>query len=85
MFNLIRIGQMRKTKDDSREDFDNVFDFDAGLRQSFKITLPESTPYAGIRWPPNRNDLIPRQAERPIRLPPGLRIRPTRRARTAGC
>ncbi len=43
VFNLIRIGQMRKTKDDAREDFDNVFDFETGLRQSFKITLPESS------------------------------------------
>jgi uncharacterized repeat protein (TIGR04138 family) len=42
VFNLIRVGQMRKTKDDAREDFNDVFDFDTGLRQSFKITLPES-------------------------------------------
>jgi uncharacterized repeat protein (TIGR04138 family) len=42
VFNLIGIGQMRKTKEDNREDFENVFDFDKGLRQSFKITLPES-------------------------------------------
>lgn len=42
VFNLIRIGQMRKTKDDAREDFDNVFDFETGLRQSFKITPPEN-------------------------------------------
>jgi len=42
VFNLIRIGQMRKTTDDRREDFDNVFDFETGFRQSFKITLPES-------------------------------------------
>lgn len=42
VFNLIGIGQMRKTTDDRREDFDDVFDFDTGLRQSFKITLPES-------------------------------------------
>lgn len=42
VFNLIGIGQMRKTSDDQREDFDNVFDFETGLRQSFKITLPES-------------------------------------------
>jgi uncharacterized repeat protein (TIGR04138 family) len=42
VFNLIRIGQMRKTKDDAREDFDNVFDFEVGLRQSFKITPPEN-------------------------------------------
>ncbi len=43
VFNLIGIGQMRKTTDDQREDFDNVFDFDTGLRQSFKIDMPEST------------------------------------------
>lgn len=42
VFNLIGIGQMRKTSDDRREDFNNVFDFETGLRQSFKITLPES-------------------------------------------
>lgn len=42
VFNLIDIGHMRKTKDDVREDFDDVFDFESGLRQSFKITLPES-------------------------------------------
>lgn len=42
VFNLIEIGHMRKTKDDVREDFDDVFDFETGLRQSFKITLPES-------------------------------------------
>ncbi|MBI3837169.1 MAG: hypothetical protein HY288_04450 [Planctomycetia bacterium] len=42
VFNLIDIGQMRKTTDDQREDFDNVFDFETGFRQSFKITLPES-------------------------------------------
>lgn len=42
VFNLIRVGQMRKTKDDAREDFNNVFDFNTGLRESFKITLPET-------------------------------------------
>jgi uncharacterized repeat protein (TIGR04138 family) len=42
VFNLIGIGQMRKTSDDQREDFDNVFDFETGLRQSFKITLPDA-------------------------------------------
>lgn len=43
VFNLIGIGQMRKTSDDRREDFNDVFDFETGLRQSFKITPPEST------------------------------------------
>lgn len=41
VFNLIRIGKMRKTPDDRREDFEDVFDFDAGLRQSFRIDPSE--------------------------------------------
>jgi uncharacterized repeat protein (TIGR04138 family) len=35
VFNLIDIGQMKKTDSDRREDFDNVFDFDDGLRDAF--------------------------------------------------
>ncbi len=35
VFNLIDIGQMKKTETDRREDFDNVFDFDDGLRDVF--------------------------------------------------
>jgi len=42
VFNLIRIGQMRKTPDDRREDFDNVYDFETGLEQSFQIRPPDS-------------------------------------------
>ena len=41
VFNLIGIGEMRKTKDDRREDFDNVYDFDAALRQDFRIEQPK--------------------------------------------
>ena len=41
VFNLIDIKQMKKTKHDRREDFDNVFDFEEGLLQDFKITLPQ--------------------------------------------
>jgi len=41
VFNLIRIGQMRKTPHDCREDFNDVYDFDTALRQEFKITHPE--------------------------------------------
>ena len=41
VFNLIRIGQMRKTPGDSREDFDDVYDFDTAFKQEFKITPPE--------------------------------------------
>ena len=38
VFNLIEIGQMRKTPDDRREDFDDVFDFDEGFQHSFQIS-----------------------------------------------
>ncbi|MHC4176932.1 MAG: Minf_1886 family protein [Planctomycetota bacterium] len=41
VFNLIRIGQMRKTARDCREDFNNVYDFDTAFKQEFKITPPE--------------------------------------------
>ena len=41
VFNLIRIGEMRKTPQDRREDFDDVFDFDDGLVGQFKISPPE--------------------------------------------
>jgi len=37
VFNLIRIGQMRKTRADRREDFDNVYDFDTAFREGFRI------------------------------------------------
>ena len=41
VFNLIRIGQMRKTPHDRREDFDNVYDFDEAFLKGFKITRSE--------------------------------------------
>jgi len=40
VYNLIKIGRMRKTKNDRREDFDDVYDFDQALTQDFRITLP---------------------------------------------
>lgn len=40
VFNLIEIGQMRKTDQDRREDFEDVFDFDTGLTRGFQITHP---------------------------------------------
>ncbi len=43
VFNLIKIEQMRKTPNDRREDFDNVFDFDEGFQHSFQFSLPDST------------------------------------------
>ncbi len=39
VYNLIDIHQMRKTKNDRREDFDDVFDFETGLRESFKFQV----------------------------------------------
>src|SRR4051812_33129121 len=41
VFNLIRIKQMKKTKQDRREDFDDVFNFDQ-LESDFQIAMPES-------------------------------------------
>ena len=38
VFNLIGIGQMRKTPEDRREDFDGVYDFETAFLQDFKIT-----------------------------------------------
>ncbi len=42
VYNLIRIGELRKSKKDRREDFDDVFDFDEGLQQRFEFTLPDA-------------------------------------------
>jgi len=39
VFNLIEIGEMRKTRDDKREDFDDVFDFDKDLTEAFHINM----------------------------------------------
>ena len=43
VFNLIDIGQMRKTEHDRREDFENVFNFDTDLARGFQITLPRGS------------------------------------------
>ncbi|GHT25694.1 hypothetical protein FACS18942_01390 [Planctomycetales bacterium] len=37
VYNLIRIGQMRKTPADSREDFDNVFDFGNIFKEEYRF------------------------------------------------
>ncbi|MDZ7615712.1 MAG: Minf_1886 family protein [Patescibacteria group bacterium] len=41
VFNLIRIGKMRKTPRDRREDFENVYDFDNAFRREFRIRPPQ--------------------------------------------
>lgn len=38
---LIQWELMKKTPNDRREDFDDVFDFHSGLCQSFRISLPD--------------------------------------------
>ncbi len=43
VFNLIEIQKMKKTEDDRREDFDDVYDFDEAFRQGFEITMPDSS------------------------------------------
>ena len=43
VFNLIQIEQMRKTPNDHREDFDNVFDFDEGFQHNFQFSMPDSS------------------------------------------
>jgi uncharacterized repeat protein (TIGR04138 family) len=42
VFNLIGIGHLRKTPEDRREDFDNVYDFDEAMERQFRITPSES-------------------------------------------
>ncbi len=42
VFNLIRIGQMRKTPSDTIVDFDNIYDFDVAFQRQFKIVPSES-------------------------------------------
>jgi uncharacterized repeat protein (TIGR04138 family) len=42
VFNLIDIGQMKKTDTDRREDFDDVFDFDDGLQDAFQAITSDS-------------------------------------------
>ncbi|HEX3869812.1 MAG TPA: Minf_1886 family protein [Pirellulales bacterium] len=44
VFNLIRVGEMRKTESDRREDFENVFDFETGLCERFEIKPPVERP-----------------------------------------
>lgn len=39
VFNLIKIGQMRKTPEDRIEDFDNVYDFQTAFVDQFRINL----------------------------------------------
>jgi len=39
VYNLIHIEQMRKTEEDRREDFNNVYDFETELERNFEINV----------------------------------------------
>ncbi len=41
VFSMVRIGQMRKTDQDCREDFEDVFDFETAFQREFKISMSE--------------------------------------------
>jgi uncharacterized repeat protein (TIGR04138 family) len=41
VYNLIDVKLMKKSADDRREDFDDVYDFDTAFQQKFEITMPE--------------------------------------------
>jgi len=42
VFNMIDIGQMRKTRSDKREDFRGVFDFAEGFARDLSFVVPDS-------------------------------------------
>jgi uncharacterized repeat protein (TIGR04138 family) len=41
VFNMIDIGQMRKTRSDKREDFHDVFDFDDAFARDIPFAVPD--------------------------------------------
>lgn len=41
VYNLIEVGMMKKSAEDRREDFNDVYDFDEAFNQKFQITPPE--------------------------------------------
>lgn len=42
VYNMIAIGQMRKTRKDRREDFNDVYDFSEALSRDFSFAMPEA-------------------------------------------
>jgi len=42
VYNMIAIGQMRKTRTDRREDFNGVYDFDEALSREYSFANPEA-------------------------------------------
>ncbi len=41
VFNMIDIGQMRKTRSDKREDFHDVYDFESGFARDIPFAVPD--------------------------------------------
>jgi uncharacterized repeat protein (TIGR04138 family) len=41
VFNLIRIGKMKKTPSDTRVDFNDLYDFNIAFREEFRIAPPD--------------------------------------------
>ena len=41
VYNLIASGDLEKTPQDSRADFDDVFDFETAFRRNYVLTLDE--------------------------------------------
>ncbi len=42
VFNMIDIGQMRKTRKDKREDFHDVYDFDEAFTRDLSFSVPDN-------------------------------------------
>lgn len=42
VYNLIRVGLMRKTREDRREDFDNVYDFEEVFCRNYRFGMPRA-------------------------------------------
>lgn len=43
VYNLIRVGLMKKSPEDRREDFDDVYTFEQAFRDEFRIVPPKAT------------------------------------------
>ena len=44
VYNMIRIGRMRKTLEDRREDFNDVYDFENAFDEDYRIKLKNKKP-----------------------------------------
>lgn len=42
VYNMIAVGQMRKTRKDRREDFNDVYDFEEAFSREYSFAMPEA-------------------------------------------